>query len=285
MEVNQVAVLGAGLMGTGITQVVALGGYRVYVSDISLDILSRSKTKIEKKLKESVSKGKLSEQGARSALNKITFTEDLKTAVSDANFIIEAVPENLELKRKVFSELDKIAKPSTILASNTSELSIGALAKSTNRPTQVIGTHWFFPPQVMKLIEVVVGPETSQATLEATLEFCKNIEKETVICKDAQGFITSRAISAMVAECLRIQEEGIASIEDIDRAMRLGFNHPMGPFELTDMSGLDVVCHSLQGLEKVYGNRFKPTQKMVRLIESGNLGQKTGKGFYYYNQK
>lgn len=285
MELNRIAVMGAGLMGTGIAQVVAMGGYTVSIRDISADILNKSKTKMDQKLKELVGKGRLSEQDAKSVSNRMTFTEDLKTAVVDADFIIEAVPENLELKRKVFSELDKIAKPSTIFASNTSELSIGSLASNTHRPKQVIGTHWFFPPQVMKLIEVIVTPETSQETLETTVAFSKKIGKETVVCKDAQGFITSRAISAMIAECLRIYEEGIASIEDIDKAMRLGFNHPIGSFQLIDMSGLDVVYHALEGLTKVYGDRFKPGQKMAELVDTGNLGQKTGKGFYHYGSK
>jgi len=284
MELNKIAVMGAGMMGTGIAQVVAMGGYPVSVRDIAADFLDKSKARIEKKLKELVEKGRLSEQDAKNISSRMTFTEDLKAAVTDADLIIEAVPEDLELKRKVLTELEKMAKPSAIFASNTSELSIRSLASSTRRPKQVIGTHWFFPPQVMKLIEVIVTPETSGETLETTVTFCKKIGKETVICKDAQGFITSRAISALVAECMRIYEEGIASIEDIDKAMRLGFNHPMGPFQLMDMSGLDVVYHALEGLTKVYGDRFKPAQAMAQLVENGNFGQKTGKGFYNYHK-
>ena len=284
MELNKIAVMGAGMMGTGIAQVVAMGGYPVAVRDIASDLLDKSEVRIEKKLKELVEKGRLSDQDAKSISGRMKFTEDLKVALADADLIIEAVPENLELKRKVFTELEKMAKPSAIFASNTSELSISSLASSTRRPKQVIGTHWFFPPQVMKLIEVVVTPETSGETLETTVTFCKKIGKETVICKDAQGFITSRAISALVAECMRIYEEGIASIEDIDKAMKLGFNHPMGPFQLMDMSGLDVVYHALEGLVKVYGDRFKPAQAMAELVENGNFGQKTGKGFYNYRK-
>ncbi len=285
MELNKVAVMGAGTMGTGIAQVVAMGGYTVSVRDIAAGFLDKSKTKIEKKLKELVGKGKLSEHDAENISSRLTFTEDLKIAVADADLIIEAVPEDLELKRKVFSELEKIAKPSAIFASNTSELSISSLASSTRRPRQVIGTHWFFPAQVMKLIEVIVTPETSPETLETTVTFCKKIGKETVVCKDAQGFITSRAISALVAECVRIYEEGIASIEDIDKAMRLGFNHPIGPFQLMDMSGLDVVYHALEGLTQVYGDRFRPGKRMAELVGAGSLGQKTGKGFYSYGAK
>jgi 3-hydroxybutyryl-CoA dehydrogenase len=284
MELNKIAVMGAGMMGTGIAQVVAMGGYPVSVRDIASDFLDKSKARIEKKLRELVEKGRLSEQDAKNISGRMTFMEDLRTAVTEADLIIEAVPENLELKRKVFSELDKMAKPSAIFASNTSELSISSLASSTRRPKQVIGTHWFFPPQVMKLIEVIVTPETSGETLETTVAFCRKIGKETVICKDAQGFITSRAISALVAECMRIYEEGIASIEDIDKAMRLGFNHPMGPFQLMDMSGLDVVYHALEGLTRVYGDRFNPSERMAELVENGSFGQKTGKGFYNYRK-
>lgn len=285
MELNKVAVMGAGMMGTGIAHVVAMGGYTVSIRDIAADFLNKSKKKIEQKLWELVDKGKLSEQDSRSVWSRMTFTEDLKVALAEADLVIEAVPEDLGLKRKVFTELEKTAKPSAIFASNTSELSISSLASSTRRPEQVIGTHWFFPPQVMKLIEVIVTPETSRETLETTVTFCKKIGKETVICKDAQGFITSRAISALIVECLRIYEEGTASIEDIDKAMRLGFNHPIGPFQLIDMSGVDVVYHSLEGLTRVFGDRFKPPKKMAELIKNGNLGQKTGKGFYYHGSK
>ncbi len=284
MELNKIAVVGGGLMGTGIAQVVAMGGYKVTVKDISREILERTEKKIKQRLKELVAKGRLTDQEARAILERITFTEETKEALADADFIIEAVPEDLNLKKKVFSEMDSIAKPSAIFASNTSELSIASLSSSTNRPENVIGTHWFFPPQVMKLIEVVVTQKTSDKTLKTTLTFCKKIGKETVVCKDVPGFITSRAISALVAECMRIYEEGIASIEDIDKAMRFGFNHPIGPFQLMDMSGIDVVYHSLKNLKDVYGERFKPGKKMAELVERGELGQKTGKGFYSYKK-
>jgi 3-hydroxybutyryl-CoA dehydrogenase len=285
MELNKIAVMGAGSMGTAIAQVVATGGYPVYIRDISMDILGRSKNKIDHQLKKLVKKGKISPEDTNNILNRITFTEDLRVAVENADFIIEAVPENLDLKKKVFSEMDRVAKSSAIFSSNTSQLSIASIGEATSRKEQVIGTHWFFPPQVMKLIEVVVSPATSQETLEVALAFCKKIGKETVICKDAQGFITSRAISALVSECLRIYEDGIASIEDIDRAMKLGFNHPVGPFQLMDMSGIDVVYQSLEALSKVYGDRFKPTGTISKLVQEGNLGQKTSKGFYTYNSR
>lgn len=283
MGLNKIAVMGAGLMGTGIAQAVASGKYEVFVRDISADILNKSKAKIERQLKTSVEKGKISEAEARSVMGRIAFTEDLETAVRNADFVIEAIFEDLELKKKIFYEIDRIAKPSAILASNTSELSIASIGQSTSRKEKIIGTHWFFPPQVMKLVEVVVTPTTSEETLEATISFCRKIGKETVVCKDAPGFITSRAISALCAECLRIHEEGIASIEEIDKAMRLGFNHPMGPFQTIDMSGVDVVYHVLENLTKVYGDRFKPNKTISKLVDSGYLGKKTGKGFYNYN--
>jgi len=264
MELKRITVLGAGLMGTGIAQVISSAGFAVTLRDISKKILDQSNDKIGKQLNRLVEKGKVTSEEAARAMSRITFTEDLKTAVENGDLIIEAVPENLELKRALFSDIDSVAKPAAIFASNTSELSIASLAGATSRKDKIIGTHWFFPPQVMKLIEVVIT---------------------TVVCKDAQGFITSRAISALIAECLRIHEDGIASLEDIDKAMRLGFNHPMGPFQLADMSGLDVVYHSLEGLSQVFGDRFRPTETMARLVKEGHLGQKTGKGFYHYSGK
>lgn len=285
MKVNKIAVIGAGLMGTGIAQTVSTGRFAVNLRDISTDILDSSRSNIAQQLRRLIDKGRLSPQEATDVLNRITFTESMEAAVDQVDLIIEAVPENLELKKDIFSEMDKLADPSAIFASNTSELSISKLAEATSRKQKVIGTHWFFPPQVMKLIEVVVSPKTSQDTLDTTIAFCQEIGKETVTCKDKQGFITSRAISAMIAECLRIYEDGIASIEDIDKAMRLGFNHPIGPFQLADMSGLDVVCHSMEGLNQVFGDRFKPTETMVKLVTKRHLGQKTGKGFYNYNKE
>ena len=285
MELKRITVLGAGLMGTGIAQVISSAGFAVTLRDISKKILDQSNDKIGKQLNRLVEKGKVTSEEAARAMSRITFTEDLKTAVENGDLIIEAVPENLELKRALFSDIDSVAKPAAIFASNTSELSIASLAGATSRKDRIIGTHWFFPPQVMKLIEVVITPETSEETLETALTFCEKIGKETVLCKDAQGFITSRAISALIAECLRIHEDGIASLEDIDKAMRLGFNHPIGPFQLADMSGLDVVYHSLEGLSQVFGDRFRPTETMARLVKEGHLGQKTGKGFYHYSGK
>ena len=177
-KLETVAVLGAGLMGTGIAQVVATGGYDVYLKDVSQDILDRSKAEIDKRLKRLIAKEKMTPKKADGVMERITFTVDTESAVNSTDFIIEAVPEDLVLKKKVFTEIDRMAKPASIFASNTSELSITSLAEATSRPEKVIGTHWFFPPQVMKLIEVVVAPETSKETIQATLNFCETIGKE-----------------------------------------------------------------------------------------------------------
>ena len=283
-KIKNVTVIGAGLMGTGIAQVAAQAGFEVTVQDVSDGVLDGARARIEKNLERAVNKGRLEKDEARTIMGRLRFTTDLSEALMDAQYVIEAVPENLELKRQIFTEIDRLAPDGAILATNTSELSIASIAGVTNRPDRVIGTHWFFPPQIMKLIEVVTADETSPETLETTLEFCAALGKETVVCKDAQGFITSRAISAMIAECLRIHEEGLASIEDIDKAMRLGFNHPIGPFQLIDMSGVDVVFHALEGLTREYGERFKPSEKMGELVEEKNLGQKTGEGFYRHQR-
>lgn len=283
-RIKNIAVIGAGLMGAGIAQVAAQAGFEVTVRDVSDEVLDGARAKIEKKLNRAVSKGRLEQEEVKTILERMRFTKDLSEALMDAQYVIEAVPENLELKRQIFTEIDRLAPDGAVLATNTSELSIASIAGVTNRPDRVIGTHWFFPPQIMKLIEVVIADETSLETLETTLEFCADLGKETVVCKDAQGFITSRAISAMIAECLRIHEEGLASIEDIDKAMRLGFNHPIGPFQLIDMSGVDVVFHALEGLTREYGERFKPSGKMGELVEQRKLGQKTGEGFYRHQR-
>ncbi|MBI5440003.1 MAG: 3-hydroxyacyl-CoA dehydrogenase family protein [Deltaproteobacteria bacterium] len=281
-EIRKLAVIGAGLMGTGITQVAARAGFPVAVRDVEPRALAGAQAKIQAGLEKGVQKGSLSAEDAASALRRITFTTSLADALTDAEYVIEAVPENLALKRGVFEELDLAASPRAILATNTSELRIGSIASATARPDRVIGTHWFYPAPVMRLIEVIRGDATSDKTLATTLGFCRALGKETVVCRDSQGFITSRAISALLVECLRIHAEGVASIEDIDKAMRLGFNHPMGPFQLVDMSGLDVVFHNLEGLTEAYGERFRATAEMARLVKEGNLGQKTGRGFYPY---
>ncbi len=283
MTINKIAIVGAGLMGTGIAQVAGQADYRVQLIDVSADILNRAQATINKQLARLVEKSKLTTEQAELAREKILYTTDMDAAFAEADYVIEAVPEELELKRTVLNRADKILKQSAIIASNTSQLSITTIAEATSRADRVIGTHWFYPPTIMRLVEVVMGKETSEETLKVTIELCKKAGKETVTCRDVYGFITSRAISAFVAECLRIHEEGVASIEDIDRAVTLGFNHPLGPFQVMDMSGIDTVFHSLEDLSKVYGGRFEPTKTMIEKVKNNHLGQKTGKGFYDYS--
>ncbi len=231
-----------------------------------------------------VKTGGLSEPEARAALGRIRSTVDLAEAVRGADVVIEAVPENLALKKDVFQQLDQLAKPDAILATNTSELSVTALAAATNRPENVIGMHWFNPAPVMKLIEIVKGETTSDDTVDAIRRLSVELGKETVVVKDRQGFVTTRALAAHMIECIRMYEEGVASAEDIDKAVRLGLNYPMGPFELADMVGLDTLLFVSENMTEAYGDRFRAPQLLRKLVEAGHLGRKAGKGFYTYTK-
>jgi 3-hydroxybutyryl-CoA dehydrogenase len=285
MEIKTIAVVGSGIMGNGIAQVAAMASYQVSIQDIAQSALDKALETIRLSLSRFVNKGKLDEQGAKDVLNRIQPTEDLRSVVSEADYVIEAVTEDLDLKLQVFEQIDRLAPQHAVIASNTSQYSITELASATNRPKQVIGTHFFNPPVIMRLIEVVRGLETSEETLQTTLEMARRMVKEVVVCKDSQGFITSRLINLWLTEAERIYEEGIATKEDIDKACRLGFNHPMGPFELDDFSGLDTRLNIGLALEKALGDRFKPTQILHNLVRAGRLGQKVGRGFYDHKGK
>ncbi len=282
MEVKKISVIGAGIMGHGIAQVSATGGYEVFLRDVEERFLKSGVANIEKSLGRMVKAGKISQEEVPKVLGRIRTTTDLKTAVQDADLVIEAAPENIALKKILFADFDNCCRPETILASNTSNFSITDIAAATKRPPKVVGLHYFNPPAVMKLIEVVRGVETSEEVLQTVLDFAKKSGKATVVCKDSQGFVTSRMINLWLTEAERILQEGIATREDIDKACRLAFNHPMGPFELGDFTGLDTHFSVSVALEDALGERFKPPQVLRNLVRAGHLGRKSGRGFYGY---
>jgi 3-hydroxybutyryl-CoA dehydrogenase len=217
-------------------------------------------------------------------MGRILATTDFAVALADADVVIEAVPEQLELKQQVFRNITDIAKPCTLLATNTSQLSITEIASATGRPEDIIGMHFFNPPILMRLIEIVPGLKTSEKTRNNAMALCDALGMEAAVCnRDTVGFITTRAAIAMRLECFRMYEEGVASIQDIDRAMRIGFNHPMGPFELNDYNGLEVGLANAESLRKAYGDRFAPPQALVARVRAGMLGRKTGQGWYDYS--
>lgn len=282
MEIKKIAVLGAGQMGSGIAQVAAASGYRVGIMDVSDEVLARGLTGIRKSLDRFVKAGKISDEKAEEILNNISTTTDLADAVEGAQVVIEAVPEDLALKKEIFAELEGLCDEEVIFASNTTELSITDLASVTGRSERVIGMHWFNPAPLMRLVEIVAGVDTSEETVQVIQDLAREMGKETVLVKDAQGFVTSRVLAAHILECMRVLEEGVATAEDIDKAVRLGLNYPMGPFELSDYVGLDTMLFAAEGLTEAYGDRFRAPQILRKLVEAGHMGRKTGRGFYQY---
>lgn len=282
-QINRVFVVGAGIMGSGIAQQAAQCGYEVTVCDIHEDALSRCRQTIAKSLERFMKKGTLTADDVETVQSRITYVTDLDAA-AEADYVCEAIVEDLDAKREVFAHLDKITAEDIVLATNTSQFSITSIAAATKHRERVIGTHYFNPVVLMKLVEIIRGLQTSDETLATARAFNESLGKEVVVCKkDSAGFITTRLTCIQRVEAYRIYEEGIASPEDIDKAMRLAFNHPMGPFELADFAGLDTGLQVLEALADTYGERFKPPQVLRRMTESGFLGRKTGKGFYEYD--
>lgn len=286
VEVRRVAVVGFGTMGSGIAQVFAQAGFSVVAVDVSEEVLRRGLENIWSGpfgLKKAVERGRLTEEQAQEAFSRIKTTTSLPEAVKDADLVIEAVFEDLEVKRKVFTEVDSHAPPHAILASNTSTLSITALAAVTRRPERVVGMHFFNPPPVMKLVEVVRGFLTSDETVETVKSLAEKLGKVPVVSRDAPGFIANRVGVASILEAIRLYEQGVASARDIDTAMKLGYNWPMGPLELADFIGLDVLLGIAEILYKEIGSSaYHPPPLLRRLVAAGYLGRKTGRGFYTY---
>lgn len=279
---KRVCVLGAGTMGSGIAQVFAMKGFEVVLRDIKDEFVQRGLDGINKSLTKLVSKGKMEEAVKEEILSRITGTVDLNMA-ADCDLVVEAAVENMEIKKQIFAELDKICKPETILASNTSSLSITEVASATNRPDKVIGMHFFNPAPVMKLIEIIRGMATSQETFDVVKEVSLAIGKDPVEVAEAPGFVVNRILIPMINEAVGILAEGIASAEDIDKAMMLGANHPMGPLALGDLIGLDVCLAIMDVLYKETGDsKYRAHTLLRKYVRAGWLGRKTGRGFHNY---
>jgi len=281
-RVQAIAVIGAGIMGRGIAHAAALGGYRTILEDLLPGALRKAESEIRANLGKAVELGKVAAGDADAAFQRLEYAESVEEAAREADLVIEAVPEEMESKIEIFTLLDKICRPTTILASNTSSLSITEIASVTYRAKKCVGMHFFNPVHKMKLLEIVRALETDDDTLATAVEVGKKMGKETIVIKESPGFITSR-INAMIGnEAFHMLQEGIASAADIDKALKLGLNHPMGPFELVDLVGLDTRLNILEYLHKTLGEKYRPAPLLVQYVKAGRLGRKSGRGVYEY---
>jgi 3-hydroxybutyryl-CoA dehydrogenase len=283
MGVKTIGVIGAGTMGRGIAYAAALGGYRTILEDIMPETLAKGMAWIKQSLDEGVSRGKVEAPAREAALAFIETSSSVENVCREADFLIEAVPEEMELKLELFTLFDKFAKPKAVLASNTSSLSVAEMAEMTYRPELCVGMHFFNPVPKMRLIEIVKAPKTSDETIAICREVGAKMGKEVVIVKESPGFITTRVNALIGNEAFAMLEAGIASAEDIDKALKLGLNHPMGPFELVDLVGLDVRLSILEYLHSTLGEKYKPNPLLKKLVAEGRLGRKTGRGVYDYS--
>jgi len=282
MEIGSIAVLGAGQMGNGIAQVAACAGYEVLMIDLEQSYVESGMSSIEKSLSKLVSKGRMSQEEADSALARVR-TSTRKKSASDCDLIIEAIPEIPDLKFSTFSELDGICKSSAILASNTSSISIDEIAAATNRPDRVIGMHFMNPVPIMKLVEIINGSQTSDEVNTAVVEAAERMGKTALSCNDSPGFVSNRILCPMLNEAILTLQEGVAEPEAIDGIMKLGMNHPIGPLALADLIGLDTVLHIMNVLhEGMEDDKYAPAPLLIEMVEQGKLGRKSGQGFYNY---
>lgn len=285
MEVRNLTVIGAGLMGTGIAHVSALGGIQATLVDISSEILEKALGKIKGRVQKGIELKKIDREIMEQCLSRLKLEMDLEKGVREADMVIEAVPEKIELKLEVFRKVDQLCREDVIFASNTSALSITEMAAVTQRPEKCIGMHFFNPVHLMRLVEIVRGLETGDDTYQITKRVAESMGKETVEVKESPGFVTSRINVLIGNEAFYLLQEGVASAEDIDRALKLGLNHPMGPFELVDLVGLDTRLSVLEFLHGRLGEKYRPCPLLVKYVKAGRLGRKTGKGVYDYTKK
>ncbi len=283
--IRQIAVIGSGTMGRGIAYLSALAGFDTVIHDVDPGALDAARASIDSTLRKAIDKRKVTEESAKAALSRIQLANDLEPAVRTADLIIEAVPENFDLKKDLFGQADLFCGEETILASNTSSLSITKLAAAVERRDRFVGLHFFNPPHLMKLIEIVRGERTSDETVEEVRAMAETMGKQPIVVRDSPGFASSRLGVAIGLEAIRMLEEGVASAPDIDRAMELGYNHPMGPLRLTDLVGLDVRLGIAESLASTLGSRFEPPQLLRDMVAAGKLGKKTGQGFYRWEDE
>ena len=282
MEIEHIAIIGAGQMGNGIAQVSSCAGYRVTMIDIKEEFLEKGMNTINNSLNKLVSKGKMSEIEAESAISRISTSTD-KSSASNADLVVEAIPEVLSYKTSLFAELDTLCKPEAILATNTSSISIDSIASSTNRPDRVIGMHFMNPVPIMKLVEIINGSNTSDEVNNAVVNAAEKMGKTALSCNDSPGFVSNRILCPMINEAILTLEEGVAEPEAIDGIMKLGMNHPIGPLALSDLIGNDTVLHIMNVLHEGFeDDKYAPSQLLVKMVSEGKLGRKSGEGFYKY---